>query len=1700
MKRTRRFISILLAVCLIVGLTPTAVLAVDEGKAMYYRALQMEGGQSDIVYYGMYPQSAYTPTSTPASPVEGEVYTDTDGTQYVYLSSNYYKLEPIAWRTLENHSSERRLLLISDQIIDAQPYNSGSTTWENSSLRSWLDETFKTTAFSAAEQGSIKRTDNENNPNPDYNNTDGGVDTENYLYLLSIDEARNTAYFQDDNSRAASMTSYVDARGLNSAYWWLRSPGRFNSYAAGVDPSGSVNSSGYDVYFIYGVRPVFNLNLNSVLFTSAAEGGKSSGAEGADALKTVSTYDGNEWKVTVRDSSRNFSASINTYNRQDNSVTFDYTNATVGDNEYVSAIIRDSEDNITYYGRLKNIKNAEDANGTLQVSLPDDFNGNSDTLYIFSEQCNGDKQTDYASSYSAMVCYLDLRLTNITCQNSPGNYLPVGGTSDCAITLVATGDYVLPESITVTIGGNTLTPGEDTYTYNSSTGELVIKNAAITGSIIIEAQADLADISTPTVTAQVGTDNYTSSTWTDSNVTFTISGSSAPSGIDKYQYSTDGGTNWTDMAISEGSAVLEVTSESTTADGTKYIFRAVSKSGTAGAQSSEVVVKIDKSNPTIEVTGKTDDYLQSNKVTISASDTLSGVSKVEVSANGGQDWTEVTDYANGYEVKANGTYTFRVTDGVGKTATDSITYTNIDTQKPVVEITATAGEAAYTDGAWTNKDITLSVSNSTVNLGDTKFEYKVGDGEWQTYSGAITVSEETSGTTYTFRATSEAGVVSTEVSITVRLDKTAPGSVTVGTQTDTFREFLNTITFGLFFKDTQTVTISAADTGSGVKEISYQLSGGEVQTTTADEHGQITFRVEPQFVGNISNVTVTDNAGNSTSATEYEYFAVDAETPAVPTISTGSYTSGQWTNGDVTITVSGATADSGIAKYQYSTDNGANWNDMTASKATEATATTPSNVEEAQMTISDSTTADGTTYIFRAVSGSGVEGTASSSVVVKIDKAEPAIEVSGNTADYLTADTVTITPTVGVSGIASITVSKDNGEPETISANGDGTYTYTITENGTYAFVLTNGAGVTATSSITYDKLDQTKPVVSLDTHGYTSDEWTNGDVTLSVSDTSAALGDTKLEYKVGDGEWQEYTDTITVSNETDGTVYSFRAISASGVESETVSVTVKIDKTAPDGDITIEENSVKKFIHDVTFGLFFKENVDVAITGTDDGSGVQTIEYHRSAKVLTEEQVAALTDWTAYAGAISETAQDAEQFVYYVRITDNAGNTICFASNGATFDLTKPVITGIADGADYYTTQSVQATDTNLASVTLNGKEVGTEFTIAGNTETEYVIVAADKAGNETTVTVTMHKTEALRENLGDITKDNATSADRETVQDYLDDLKERLEDEELTDEEKTILEGLVDEAQDILDRLDETEQAGSTEAVDQTQDITSDNVTPEDKEALEQAKEDIEQALDQFGGNYTDEEKAELEEELSRIEEALDVIERIEDTEAAIEALPDTVNPDDTEAEEQINAAKDLYDDLNDYEKSQISQEAKDKLEGLLAALRDYRITDGSGSAFTKGNTAGLTFTANGAYSKFTGIEVDGKAVDADCYTAENGSTIITLKAEYLETLAAGKHTLTVLYTDGKATGTFTVTEKPDEVVDDNGNTPQTGNDGDETGKDDAASSETGDDSKSPETGDDSNIALWIAVMLAAGAALTGTAVYSHKRKYSR
>ena len=539
------------------------------------------------------------------------------------------------------------------------------------------------------------------------------------------------------------------------------------------------------------------------------------------------------------------------------------------------------------------------------------------------------------------------------------------------------------------------------------------------------------------------------------------------------------------------------------------------------------------------------------------------------------------------------------------------------------------------------------------------------------------------------------------------------------------------------------MTITATDEGSGVKEISYQLGDGDLQTVET-QNSKITFTVEPEFKGNIQNVTATDNAGNTSEGIDYEYFAVEKNKPADVTVDTNGYVSGKWTNDDVTITVSGSTATSGIAKYQYSTDGGQSWHDMTATEKTDATATDPLNVTKAQITISGSGTAD---YIFRAVSNAGNESASSNPVAVKIDKVQPTIAATGDTDSYLTGDTITITADAGGSGITKVEVQAGNDSWTDITdsyLSG-----YTVTANGTYTFRVTNGAGVTAFTSITYDNLDSVKPVVSVDSDEYISGNWINKNVTLSVSNTAANLGTTTFQYKVGDGNWQTCNGAITVSEETDGTVYTFKAISASGVESAEASITVKLDKTAPDGDITIEQNSVKKFINTITFGLFFNKNVEVTITGTDNLSGVAAVEYYRSEEILTEDEVSAIEDWTVYS-SISETAEDAEQFIYYVKITDEAGNTTYFGSDGATFDLTAPVIAGVTEGATYYTTQSVTVSDTNLQSVTLNDESVGETFTLAGNTEAVYTIAATDKAGNKTTATVTMKPISSLEESIG--------------------------------------------------------------------------------------------------------------------------------------------------------------------------------------------------------------------------------------------------------------------------------------------------------------------------------------------------------------
>ena len=129
-------------------------------------------------------------------------------------------------------------------------------------------------------------------------------------------------------------------------------------------------------------------------------------------------------------------------------------------------------------------------------------------------------------------------------------------------------------------------------------------------------------------------------------------------------------------------------------------------------------------------------------------------------------------------------------------------------------------------------------------------------------------------------------------------------------------------------------------------------------------------------------------------------------------------------------------------------------------------------------------------------------------------------------------------------------------------------------------------------------------------------------------------------------------------------------------------------------------------------------------------------------------------------------------------------------------------------------------------------------------------------------------------------------------------------------------------------------------------------------------------------------------------------------------------------------------------------------------------------------------MSFRSNAAFGDFIRAELDGKTLDEKNYTAEEGSTVVTLDADYVSTRPAGEHTIGIVSESGTASTTFTVNAKTE--ADSNADTQNNTN------------SQNSEDT--PQTGDNSPIALWIAILLASGCLLVITVIYEKKKKYNR
>ena len=358
-----------------------------------------------LMVFAMMPMSAgtaYASSGDPAMSLGTDVLdqnVNTSTAQKVWYADKTWRVIGYDGKDGGAASKSGAVTLLAAGNLEQTPFDgSGDTSnvYANSTLKTKIDTIAG--SFSVGEQGAIVK---KTLVHGDYNGSDtdciaGDADIENVLlWPLSTKEANDV----DEGIRRLDEGTYRD---WAIDYWWLRSPGGNGYSIAIVNGIGNVNLYGYNVDHPYGVRPAFDLNLESVLFTSAAVGGKSSGNEGADALKAQSdqTNSGDEWKVTLQSGHADFELSECT--PTESGVEVKYTGATVGTEdkpEYISAVITDKPITeggaaIKYYGR---IAAASEADGAVTINTAEKL-GSGDTLYVFNEQYNSDKKTDYASA------------------------------------------------------------------------------------------------------------------------------------------------------------------------------------------------------------------------------------------------------------------------------------------------------------------------------------------------------------------------------------------------------------------------------------------------------------------------------------------------------------------------------------------------------------------------------------------------------------------------------------------------------------------------------------------------------------------------------------------------------------------------------------------------------------------------------------------------------------------------------------------------------------------------------------------------------------------------------------------------------------------------------------------------------------------------------------------------------------------------------------------------------------------------------------------------------------------------------------------------------------------------------------------------------------------------------------------------------
>lgn len=645
--------------------------------------------------------------------------------------------------------------------------------------------------------------------------------------------------------------------------------------------------------------------------------------------------------------------------------------------------------------------------------------------------------------------------------------------------------------------------------------------------------------------------------WNNQNVTLAVealdpasSADSAQSGLKEIQYTLDG-EKWTSVSWESGDTVQFTLTE----NGQHTVkIKAVDQAGNE-SETREVIVYIDETQPELSMTASleggdsytagtsTNKAVQFTYNVSNLNNIQSGVTYwIRVGREEGT-WMKVEDFVAqhpggyswdsdshtltvGYVPEEGGSFAvddifdFRVTTGSGLEDTylfGNVKVTKVTLKQPGIVLTPENGMGG-TEGWYYENDsiLTVSVEKVTGSLDyaaeiHTYYKYWSGNDDSQAVNGEIddaryTGTFEASGE-YTFQAwaVDEAGNRSAVAETQFKVDRVKPKITNVSYHrvNDTqFAEFLNTISFGIFFNESIEVTVSTSDDLSGVASLKYCIGEGQIKTLHPN-NGSFIFTLPVNETSDIVSMTLYDKAGNNLSqnlGTELEnvdnpVWMLENDPPAVTDLKVNGQPAAQtaenaaWYNDEVTVTASVTDDESGIQKVEYDIGKG-------SQEIGDISSTQP----EEEYSFKQKITEEGIHHIWVGavdLAGNSTPEGGRASGVVKIDRTDPVIgePILSTPADAWTNTPNTVTFTaqdlseiegIESSGIKNITVTRiqdglgqSQNESVECTLSGDHTYQFTASKTGTYQIMAKDNAGNTVTQDVKIANIDTLKPVES---------------------------------------------------------------------------------------------------------------------------------------------------------------------------------------------------------------------------------------------------------------------------------------------------------------------------------------------------------------------------------------------------------------------------------------------------------------------------------------------------------------------------------------------------------------------------------------------------------------------------------------------